>query len=100
MDPPPRQHSLASEWWKRQYLTHIEGPDPPRVWHDGEPPRPIRPVERHCEEEAQGRDRAVDAYSAQNAPTVTRALPRERVRCVPGMLNSSEVKVLGAIRPP
>ena len=34
------------------------------------------------------------AYSAQNAPTVTRALPRERVRCVPGMLNSSEVKVL------
>ena len=32
--------------------------------------------------------------SAQNAPSVTRALPRERVRCVPGMLNSSEVKVL------
>ena len=29
------------------------------------------------------------------APTATRApLPRERVRCVPGMLNSSEVKVL------
>jgi hypothetical protein len=24
----------------------------------------------------------------------TRSLPRERVRCVPGMLNSSEVKVL------
>jgi hypothetical protein len=31
----------------------------------------------------------------ENAPTTTHApLPRERVRCVPGMLNSSEVKVL------
>jgi len=30
-----------------------------------------------------------------DAPTATGApLPRERVRCVPGMLNSSEVKVL------
>ena len=34
---------------------------PPRLRHDGEPPRQIRPVERHREEEAQGRDRAVDA---------------------------------------
>ena len=31
----------------------------------------------------------------KNAPAATRTpLPRERVRCVPGMLNSSEVKVL------
>jgi hypothetical protein len=31
----------------------------------------------------------------ENAPTTTRApLPRERVGCVPGMLNNSEVKVL------
>ena len=31
----------------------------------------------------------------QNVPDRQRApLPRERVRCVPGMLNSSEVKVL------
>jgi hypothetical protein len=29
--------------------------------HDGEPARQIRPVERNCEKEAQGRDRAVDA---------------------------------------
>jgi hypothetical protein len=36
----------------------------------------------------------ITAYLAQNARTVTRAFPRERVRCVPGMLNSSEVKVL------
>jgi len=34
---------------------------PPRIRHDGEPARQIRPVERHCEKEAQGRDRAVDA---------------------------------------
>ena len=34
---------------------------PPRIRHDGEPARQIRPVERHREEEAQGRDRAVDA---------------------------------------
>ena len=33
---------------------------PPRLRHDGEPARQIRPVERHREEEAQGRDRAVD----------------------------------------
>jgi hypothetical protein len=32
--------------------------------------------------------------SANIAPTLKRAIPRERVRCVPGMLNSSEVKVL------
>ena len=30
---------------------------------------------------------------AENAPTVTRVIPRKRVRCGPGMLNSSEVKV-------
>jgi len=29
-----------------------------------------------------------------NAPTATRVIPRKRVRCVPGMLNSSELKVL------
>jgi hypothetical protein len=34
---------------------------PPRIRHDGEPARQIRPVERHCEKEAKGRDRAVDA---------------------------------------
>ena len=31
---------------------------------------------------------------AENAPTATRVIPRKRVRCVPGMLNSSELKVL------
>ena len=35
--------------------------DPPRVRHDGEPACQIRPVKRHREEEAQRRDRAVDA---------------------------------------
>jgi len=34
---------------------------PPWVRHDGETARQIRPVERHRAEEAQGRDRAVDA---------------------------------------
>ena len=34
---------------------------PARVRHDGEPAGQIRPVERHGEEEAQRRDRAVDA---------------------------------------
>ena len=34
---------------------------PPRLRHDGEPARQVRPVERHREEEAQSRDRAVDA---------------------------------------
>jgi hypothetical protein len=34
---------------------------PPRIWHDCEPARQVRPVQRHHEEEAQGRDRAVDA---------------------------------------
>jgi hypothetical protein len=39
--------------------------------------------------------RATAHYLVENAPTATRApLPRERVRCVPGMLNSSEVKFL------
>ena len=31
---------------------------------------------------------------AENAPTATRVIPRKRVRCVPRMLNSSELKVL------
>jgi hypothetical protein len=34
---------------------------PPRIRHDGEPARQIWPVQRHREEEAQGRDRTVDA---------------------------------------
>src|SRR6516225_3990110 len=34
---------------------------PPRLRYDGEPARQVRPVERHGEEETQGRDRAVDA---------------------------------------
>src|SRR5215469_10594697 len=40
------------------------------------------------------RQSRLTAYSAENARTLTRPLPRERVRCVPSMLNSSEVKVL------
>jgi hypothetical protein len=32
--------------------------------------------------------------AAENTPTATPVIPRERVRCVPGMLNSSEVKFL------
>jgi hypothetical protein len=31
---------------------------------------------------------------AENVPAATPILPRERFRCVPGMFNSSEVKVL------
>src|SRR6516165_4940995 len=38
-----------------------EYPHLARLRHDGEPARQVRPVERHREEEAQGRDRAVDA---------------------------------------
>src|SRR5882672_9062327 len=34
------------------------------------------------------------AITRKNLPTATRVIPRERVRCVPGMLNSSEVKFL------
>ena len=34
---------------------------PLRIRHDGKPARQIRPVERHREKEAQGRDRTVDA---------------------------------------
>jgi hypothetical protein len=33
-------------------------------------------------------------HCRQNALTATRVIPRERVRCVPGMLISSEVKFL------
>jgi hypothetical protein len=49
--PQQQRHLLDAE--HRRY--------PPRLRHDGEPARQIRPVERHREEEAQGRDRAVDA---------------------------------------
>jgi hypothetical protein len=35
---------------------------PPRIRHDSEPACQIRPVERYCEKEAQGRDRVVDAW--------------------------------------
>src|ERR1700730_228438 len=39
--------------------------------------------------------RATAHHLVEIVPTATRPpLPRERVRCVPGMLNSSEVKVL------
>jgi hypothetical protein len=41
---------------------------PPRVRHDGEPARQVRPVERHREKEAQGRDCAIDARRLQTAP--------------------------------
>ena len=41
---------------------------PPRVRHNGEPARQIRPVERHRKEEAQSRDRAIDARRLQTAP--------------------------------
>jgi retron-type reverse transcriptase len=44
--------------------------------------------------------RATARQPRRNTPTTTRApLPRERVRCVPGMLNSSEVKVLYQSQP-
>jgi len=35
---------------------------PARFAHDREPPRQVRPVERHGEEEAQRRERTVDAW--------------------------------------
>ena len=173
------------------------GRQPARFTHDREPPGKVRPVERHGEEETQGRDRTVDArwlhaglrlvqleaaqilrrrrvgrpadegcerphvanvviarllseaayphvldharpqradrpvrrmgghrellsqaggcwtfdardrmpqssrltayrlaITRKNLLTATRVIPRERVRCVPGMLNSSEVKFL------
>src|SRR4051812_25627764 len=41
---------------------------PPWIRHDGKTARQIRPVERHREEEAQGRDRAIDARRLQAAP--------------------------------
>ena len=34
------------------------------------------------------------AITRKNLLTATRVIPRERGRCVPGMLNSSEVKFL------
>ena len=41
------------------------------------------------------RHAATAHHLVEVVPIATRApLPRERVRCVPGMLNSSEVKVL------
>jgi len=46
---------------QRHFLDAEHRRYPPRIRHDGEAARQIRPVERHRAEEAQGRDRAVDA---------------------------------------
>jgi hypothetical protein len=60
------------------------GMDGERIGHDGKPARQIRPVERHCEKEAQGRDRAVDARRLHADPRLvqleqTQVLHRRRV---------------------
>jgi hypothetical protein len=47
---------------QRDFLDAQHGRQPARFAHDGEPPRKVRPVERHGEEEAQRRDRTVDAW--------------------------------------
>jgi len=46
---------------QRHFLDAEHRRYPPRIRHNGEPARQVRPVERHREKEAQGRDRAVDA---------------------------------------
>jgi hypothetical protein len=46
---------------QRHFLYAEHRRNPPRIRHDGEPARQIWPVQRHREEEAQGRDRTVDA---------------------------------------
>jgi hypothetical protein len=55
-----QRHFLDAEHWR--YL--------PRLWHDGEPARQIEPLKGHREEEAQGRDRAVDARRLHTAPSL------------------------------
>src|SRR5438132_8157884 len=47
---------------QRDLLDAEHGRQPARFAHDREPPRKVRPVERHAEEETQGRDRAVDVW--------------------------------------
>ena len=70
-----QRHLLDAEY--RRY--------PPWVRHDGEPPCQIWPVERHREEEAQRRDRAVDARRLHAAlrlvqPKEAQFFRRRRVR--------------------
>jgi hypothetical protein len=48
---------------------------PPRLRHDGEPARQVGPVQRHREEEAQGRDRAVDARRLHADPRLVQSVP-------------------------
>jgi len=47
---------------QRDLLDTQHGRQPARFAHNREPPRKVGPVERHCEEETQGCDRAVDAW--------------------------------------
>ena len=54
---------------------------PPRIRHDGEPARQIRPVERHREEEAQRRDRAVDARRLHAALRLVQLEETQVFRC-------------------
>jgi hypothetical protein len=54
---------------------------PPRIRYDGEPPPQIRPVERHCEKEAQGRDRAVDARRLHPALRLVQLEKTQVFRC-------------------
>ena len=46
---------------KRHLLYAQHARQSARQPHDREPPGKVRPIERHAEKEAQGRDRAVDA---------------------------------------
>src|SRR3954471_16656296 len=46
---------------KRHLLDAQHGRQPPRLAYDGEPAGQVWPVQRHREEETQGRDRAIDA---------------------------------------
>jgi hypothetical protein len=47
---------------QRDLLDAQHGRQPARFAHDREPPGKVRSVERHGEEETQGRDRTVDAW--------------------------------------
>ena len=55
--------------------------DASRLRHDGEPPRQIRSVERHREEKAQGRDRAVDTRRLQAALRLVQLVETQILRC-------------------
>jgi hypothetical protein len=69
---------------QRHFLNAEHRRYPPRLRHDSEPARQIRAVQRHREEEAQRRDRAVDARRLHADPRLvqleqTQVFRRRRV---------------------